>query len=241
MDLVWLPYGSTRPLGTRPSPPSRPPVDSLRPAVAIPGVLGLALAGIVVWGLSVADHPAVVEAAVPSTPAVATEALPDMLPESVRAWSADIVRWSAATDIPPDLIAVVMTIESCGDPLARSRAGAQGLFQVMPFHFQDGENPLDPETNATRGLAYLARGLALAGGDVGLALAGYNGGHGQIGRDPATWPTETVRYVRWGTGILGDLRAGLAYSPTLDAWLEAGGARLCDRAAASNTPDSPGA
>jgi len=230
MDLVWLPYGSTRPRGTRPSPPSRPPVDPLRPAVAIPGVLGIALAGIVAWGLSLVDEPAVVEAAIPSTPAVATEALPDILPEPVRAWSADIMRWSAATDIPPDLIAVVMTIESCGDPLARSPAGAQGLFQVMPFHFQDGEHPLDPETNAARALAYLGRGLTLAGGDVGLALAGYNGGHGQIARDPATWPAETLRYVRWGTGILRDLRAGLSSSTTLEAWLAAGGARLCDRA-----------
>jgi soluble lytic murein transglycosylase-like protein len=124
-----------------------------------------------------------------------------------------------------------MTLESCGDPSARSGAGAQGLFQVMPFHFAAGEDPLDPEVNARRGLEYLARGMQLSAGDPALALAGYNGGHGLIGRDPATWPAETMRYVQWATGILHDLAAGLNPSPSLNAWLAAGGARLCRQAA----------
>jgi soluble lytic murein transglycosylase-like protein len=105
------------------------------------------------------------------------------------------------------------------------------LFQVMPFHFANGEDPGDPEVNARRGLSYLSRGLQLAGGDMALALAGYNGGHGLIQRDPSTWPSETTRYVRWATGILAELRAGLTSSPTLKAWLDAGGASLCRRAA----------
>ncbi len=141
--------------------------------------------------------------------------------------------------MPADLIAVVMTIESCGDPAAVSRAGAQGLFQVMPFHFATGEFALDPETNALRGLAYLRRSLDLSSGDVGRALAGYNGGHGVISRAPSAWPAETVRYVRWGTTILDDLRAGRTPSPALQAWLDAGGAHLCLRsrtALSSGTP-----
>jgi soluble lytic murein transglycosylase-like protein len=153
-----------------------------------------------------------------------------MFPASVRAWEQDIYRWAAAYGIPVDLVAVVMTLESCGDPSARSSAGAQGLFQVMPFHFATGEDPGDPEVNARRGLSYLSRGLQLAGGDMALALAGYNGGHGLIQRDPPTWPSETTRYVRWGTGILGDLQSGASDSPTLRSWLDAGGASLCRRA-----------
>jgi hypothetical protein len=101
----------------------------------------------------------------------------------------------------------------------------------MPFHFTAGEDPLDPETNARRGLSYLARGLQLSGGDAALALAGYNGGHGLIPRAPRFWPAETVRYVHWGSGILADLDAGGATSPTMQSWLAAGGERLCRQAA----------
>jgi soluble lytic murein transglycosylase-like protein len=151
-------------------------------------------------------------------------------PGAVRRWTPEIERWAAEFALPVDLVAVVMTLESCGDPNARSAAGAQGLFQVMPFHFSPGENAYDPEINARRGLAYLSRGLELASGDAALALAGYNGGHTQIDRHPSLWPSETARYVYWGVGILADLRAGLASSPTLQAWLDAGGTGLCRRA-----------
>ena len=102
----------------------------------------------------------------------------------------------------------------------------------MPFHFAADEDQLEPEVNARRGLAYLRRGLELAAGDVGMALAGYNGGHSLIQKDRAVWPAETVRYVHWGAGILHDLRAGVHPSPALQAWLDAGGARLCRQAEA---------
>jgi hypothetical protein len=102
---------------------------------------------------------------------------------------------------------------------------------VMPFHFADGEDPFDPQTNAKRGLSYLARALDLAHGQVDLALAVYNGGHGVIDRDPSTWAPETRRYVQWGMGILGDIYKGEIKSTRLDAWLAAGGSNLCKRAA----------
>jgi soluble lytic murein transglycosylase-like protein len=149
------------------------------------------------------------------------------LPDPVVAWAPEIDRWSRAYALSADLVAVVMTIESCGDPTAVSRAGALGLFQVMPFHFEAGEAGLNPEVNARRGLGYLNRALELSGGDEELALAGYNGGHGLITRPYTTWPAETIRYVAWGTGILQDLRLGRSPSPTLQAWLDAGGAHLC--------------
>src|SRR5688500_10923905 len=53
-------------------------------------------------------------------------------------WSSDLVRWANAYDLDPNLLATVMQIESCGHPTVVSRAGAQGLFQVMPFHFSTG-------------------------------------------------------------------------------------------------------
>jgi hypothetical protein len=149
---------------------------------------------------------------------------------SVHAWDADIVRWSEGYGLDPNLVATVMQIESCGNPHAVSRSGAQGLFQVMPFHFSDGEDMQAPEVNARRGLTYLAESLLLSGGKVGLALAGYNGGHGVIRWDPAQWPAETMRYAYWGEGIYADAAAGRASSPRLEEWLAAGGAWLCEKA-----------
>ncbi|MGH2620615.1 MAG: transglycosylase SLT domain-containing protein [Anaerolineales bacterium] len=153
--------------------------------------------------------------------------------KEVQHWDPDIGRWAGEYDLPADLIATVMQIESCGHPQVESTAGAIGLFQVMPFHFGAGEDPLLPEVNAARGLSYLARGFELAGGELGLTLAGYNGGHGLIARPSAVWPSETQRYVRWGSRILEDMRTGTIPSPGLAAWLDAGGASLCRRAAAA--------
>jgi soluble lytic murein transglycosylase-like protein len=153
--------------------------------------------------------------------------LPALFTPEVQRWSSEIEAWSAQYGLPAPLVATVMQIESCGDPRAGSAAGAQGLFQVMPFHFAADEAALDPETNARRGLGYLARSLELAGGRVDLALAGYNGGHSRISQASEQWPDETRRYVAWGSAIYADAASGRSESPALDAWLQAGGARLC--------------
>ena len=102
-----------------------------------------------------------------------------------------------------------------------------GLFQVMPFHFHAGENPYDPETNALRGLNYLARSLQAASGNARLALAGYNGGIGVIARTEWTWHAETKRYVYYGAPIYEDAHNGSGSSPMLDEWYQKYGAGLC--------------
>ena len=66
----------------------------------------------------------------------------------VQAWEAQILAWSEKYQLDPNLVATVMQIESCGYIQARSGAGAMGLFQVMPYHFQEGEDPYHPATNA---------------------------------------------------------------------------------------------
>jgi soluble lytic murein transglycosylase-like protein len=148
----------------------------------------------------------------------------------IQYWSKDIVRWANAAGVDPNLLAVVMQIESCGDPRALSRAGAAGLFQVMPFHFHLGENPFNPDTNALRGTSYLSRSLEAAGGNARLALAGYNGGIGVISRGEWTWSAETNRYVRFGAPIYEDARSGATSSVTLDEWYRKYGAGLCRQA-----------
>lgn len=148
----------------------------------------------------------------------------------VRYWTNDILRWSKDYQLDPNIVATVMQIESCGNPQAVSGSGAQGLFQVMPFHFEEGEAMLDPDTNAKRGLAYLASGLVMAGDQPALAFAGYNGGLSQIGKLWSLWPTETRRYYYWGSGIYADVSSNLDASGRLTEWLAAGGTSLCAKA-----------
>ncbi|MCL4870191.1 MAG: transglycosylase SLT domain-containing protein [Anaerolineae bacterium] len=170
--------------------------------------------------------------------AAASQALPThstlspVFTPEIHYWANHIERWAAQHQIADaNLVAIVMQIESCGFQDARSPAGATGLFQVMPFHFDVGENHYDPETNAYRGMLFLSQLLAQAN-DVGLAFAGYNGGPSVMVRNWDRWPNETQRYYRWATGIYQDIQNGETSSPTVQRWLDAGGRSLCQQAAA---------
>jgi hypothetical protein len=154
---------------------------------------------------------------------------PVFTPE-VQYWADNIRTWAAAAGLDQNLAATVMQIESCGDPQALSRAGAMGLFQVMPYHFTASDNPYAPDTNALRGMDYLRRSFESAHGDYRLALAGYNGGIGVIGRPESSWTTQTQRYAYWGSGIYTDASSGASESPRLQEWLTANGLYLCKQA-----------
>ena len=150
---------------------------------------------------------------------------------SVQYWSGKIREWGEKYGIEPQLLATVMQIESCGHPKVVSSAGARGLFQVMPFHFDDGEDALDPDTNAMRGSLFLDYCYQAADGVIGLTLACYNGGPSVISQPTHSWHAEIQRYYRWGVGIYSDALTNQPESDTLDQWMAAGGARLCDSAA----------
>ena len=165
-----------------------------------------------------------------STSITSSNGLSPIFTPEVQHWGDDIVRWASAASVDPNLAAVVMQIESCGDPQALSRSGAMGLFQVMPFHFHRGENGFNPETNAMRGMNYLSRSLSTGGGNARLALAGYNGGIGVISRSEWSWPAETKRYVLYGAPIYEDARSGATSSAMLGEWYRKYGAGLCRQA-----------
>jgi soluble lytic murein transglycosylase-like protein len=159
-----------------------------------------------------------------------TSGLAPFFRPEVQYWAHPIIEWSSASSLDPNLVAVIMQIESCGDPRARSQAGAMGLFQVMPYHFYVTDDPYDPDVNAARGLAYLARSLEAAHGDARLALAGYNGGIGVIARAEWIWSAETKRYVYYAAPIYEDARQGAAVSSMLDEWYKEYGVSLCKQA-----------
>lgn len=156
--------------------------------------------------------------------------LAPLFTEQIDYWADDIVRWAETNNLDPNLLATVMQIESCGHPDVSSPAGAQGLFQVMPFHFMPGEVYLDPETNAYRGASFLNECLRYSNGDPGGALACYNGGPSVITRNFHNWPNETQRYYLWGVGIYADAIANMDRSLVLEQWLNAGGRHLCESA-----------
>ena len=174
-------------------------------------------------------HPGAEDGGVP--PALPAAGLSPVFTPEVQYWAGAIQSWAAAAGLDPNLAATVMQIESCGDPRALSRSGAMGLFQVMPYHFAAADDPYDPDTNARRGLDYLRRSLEAAGGEARLALAGYNGGIGVIGRMEAAWSLQTQRYAYWGSGIYLEADSAAGASPRLQEWLETSGLSLCRQAA----------
>lgn len=160
-----------------------------------------------------------------------TSSISPVFTPEVQYWATSIVHWATVAGVDPNLAATVMQIESCGDPRALSRAGAIGLFQVMPFHFSETDDSYDPDTNALHGLSYLQKSLEKANGNIRLALAGYNGGIGVIDRPESSWAGETIRYTYWGSGIYQDAASGESGSPQLQEWINANGLYLCRHAA----------
>ena len=199
----------------------------------IPILAVLITSSLLVFGLSKIE---IVQAESPSLsvneePNLRPGISPLFTPE-VQYWGEEIMIWSETYQLDPNLVATVMQIESCGFLLAESGAGAKGLFQVMPYHFHDGENPFQPDTNAKRGLQYLRQSKE-AGGNSQLTLAGYNGGINGATLPVQEWPEETHRYVYWGLSIYEDASNGLDHSARLDEWLAHGGASLCQKARGS--------
>jgi len=170
------------------------------------------------------------QTAILSNNSVALNGLAPLFTPEVQYWNASILRWSADSNLNPNLIATIMQIESCGNAFARSSAGAMGLFQVMPDHFASTDDPLDPDTNALRGLTYLRRVFDTSNQNISWTLAAYNGGPSLIGSNEWMWPAETIRYVYWGSEIYADATQMRSSSQRLEEWLAAGGASLCQRA-----------
>lgn len=192
----------------------------------LPVVLALALATVPFWD----DAAHLAKRAIATMQRGSQSQLASFFAPSVQHWSGKINEWAYQYSVDRNLLATVMQIESCGHPTVVSGAGARGLFQVMPFHFSDSEDMLDPDTNARRGATYLNYCIGAADNVIGLALACYNGGPGTISQPRERWARETQSYYRWGVGIYSDAAAGSARSETLDLWLEAGGSRLCQSA-----------
>ncbi len=104
----------------------------------------------------------------------------------------------AAHDLDVDLLASVVHAESGSRVHARSRAGAEGLMQLMPGTAAElGIRDLfSPKENVRGGAAYLDALLNRYHGNVAWALAAYNAGPGAVDRWHGVPPyRETRAYV----------------------------------------------
>lgn len=84
--------------------------------------------------------------------------------------------------LQPELVLAVIEVESRFDPYAISRAGAQGIMQVMPFWLDEIGRPDDNlivmKTNLRMGCTILKYYMDMENDDLHEALARYNGSKG---------------------------------------------------------------
>lgn len=112
--------------------------------------------------------------------------------------AAEILIATVGTRVSPALALAVIAVESAGQPLAVSTAGATGLMQLMPdtaarFGVTDAT---DPRQNIRGGVAYLNWLMGEFGADPLMVLAGYNAGEGAVRRHGGVPPyAETRDYV----------------------------------------------
>jgi soluble lytic murein transglycosylase-like protein len=103
---------------------------------------------------------------------------------------------AAKTHIPLSLLVAMAYEESRFNPAARSHAGAQGLFQLMPGTAKAlALSETVPESNVLGGARYL-REMLRRFGSLDLALSAYNAGPTAVAKAGAAPSLETLRYVK---------------------------------------------
>lgn len=110
-----------------------------------------------------------------------------------------VKRYAAESKLDPYLVKAVLRIESCFDIRAVSRAGAQGLMQLMPATAKSYkvDDPFDAKQNLRAGTQHLRDLLDKYRNNLTLALAAYNAGAHNVLKYNGVPPfRETQNYVK---------------------------------------------
>jgi len=110
----------------------------------------------------------------------------------------EILKATIGTRVSPAFVLAVIAVESGGRADAISRAGAEGLMQLMPGTAQrfGVRDAFSAPQNIRGGVGYLDWLLDAFGGDAVLALAGYNAGENAVRKYAGVPPyAETRAYV----------------------------------------------
>jgi soluble lytic murein transglycosylase-like protein len=139
---------------------------------------------------------------IPDPPAAAAQTAPQSSTRATKLTTADLhemlARAGREHNLDVDLLASVVKAESDGNARAKSRAGAQGLMQLMPgtaagLGVQDS---FQPDENVRGGSAYLDALLTQYHDNLALALAAYNAGPEAVDKYHGIPPyRETRAYV----------------------------------------------
>lgn len=120
-------------------------------------------------------------------------------PLNPQIYAKEVSAAAKAFDVDKSLIRAIMHAESWFQPTALSKAGAQGLMQLMPatqkrFGVTD---PHDPQQNISAGVEYLAWLMNEFAQDKDRVIAAYNAGENAVKRYDGVPPfNETREYLR---------------------------------------------
>lgn len=101
-----------------------------------------------------------------------------------------IIQYAKKSDLEPAFVAAIVWTESGFDTDAESKAGAQGLMQIMPETADwiagkldlDDPDVNDPETNIKMGCWYLSYLWDRFDGEQDTVAAAYNAGHNTVNK-----------------------------------------------------------
>lgn len=131
---------------------------------------------------------------------------------NTTAFQAEIAAAAREFGVEEAIVRAVIHAESAYNPTAISRAGAQGLMQLMPptarrFGVTDS---YDAAQNIRGGVQYLAWLLKRFNGNLTLAAAGYNAGEGAVDRHGGVPPYSETQYYVKRVALLADRYRGAA-------------------------------
>ncbi|GIE27941.1 hypothetical protein Ait01nite_009860 [Actinoplanes italicus] len=155
---------------------------------------------------SVYETPSAIRRVLDTVPTAAVQDMSSLRPAGLRGTSGALAgvpyanlfeQAGAKHGVSPKLLAAVAKVESGYDPRAVSKAGAQGLMQLMPATARGlgVNNAFDP-AQAVNGAAKLLASHLREFKSVPLALAAYNAGGGAVHKYDGIPPfAETQAYV----------------------------------------------